>query len=47
MATVSEVKNVPRDRVGFQVQQAIYAGATKVECIKQDNGKWTVRALNP
>jgi hypothetical protein len=46
MPSVTELKNVPRDRVGFEVQQAIYAGAVKVECEKQSNGKWTIRAHN-
>lgn len=33
-----------RDRVGSEVQQLIHAGATKVECEKQPDGSWTIRA---
>jgi hypothetical protein len=44
MAEMTELRNVPRDRVGNEVQQAIYAGATKVECEKQPDDMWTLRA---
>ncbi len=43
MADVDELTEVPSDRVGFQVQQAIYAGATNIECVQQADGKWTIR----
>jgi hypothetical protein len=38
------IKDVPADKVGTNVQQAVQTGATQIECTKQDNGKWTIRA---
>ncbi len=40
----TEIKDLPRKDVGVKVQQCIQTGAAKIECIKQDNGKWTIRA---
>ncbi len=40
---VTEIKDVPPEKVGTNVQQAVQAGGTKIECTKQDNGKWTIR----
>lgn len=46
MPNTTELKDVPRDRVGNQVQQAIHAGATRVECERQPGAdeRWTIRA---
>ena len=44
MPEVTEVHGVPEDRVGSEVQGLIFAGATKVECEKQPDGRWTIRA---
>lgn len=44
MPNVTEVNGVPEDHVGSEVQQLIDAGATQVECEKQPDGSWTIRA---
>ena len=46
MTSPTELKDVPRNLVGNRVQNAIDAGATKVECEKQPDpsDKWTVRS---
>jgi hypothetical protein len=40
----TEIKDVPTEKVGTKVQQVVQTGATKIECTKQDDGKWTIRA---
>jgi hypothetical protein len=40
----TELKDIPAAAVGSTVQQLVLTGATKIECTKQDNGKWTIRA---
>ena len=44
MPDVTEVHGVSENRVGLEVQELIFAGATKVECEKQPDGSWTIRA---
>jgi hypothetical protein len=44
MQDVTEVKGISENRVGTEVQQLVFAGATKVECEKQPDGRWTIRA---
>jgi hypothetical protein len=44
MPEPTELKDVPANMVGTKVQQAINTGATKIECVRQDDGKWTIRA---
>jgi hypothetical protein len=44
MAQATELKDVPKGIVGTKVQQVIDAGAVKVECVQQSDGKWTIRA---
>ena len=44
MPNVTEVNGIPESRIGSEVQQVIDAGATKVECEKQSDGTWTIRA---
>jgi len=43
---ITELKNEDSNNVGNKVQQVINAaaGAKKIECTQQDNGKWTIRA---
>jgi hypothetical protein len=40
----TEVKDVPPEKVGTKVRQLVQTGASKIECTKQDDGKWTIRA---
>lgn len=40
----TRVPGLPDDRVGAEVQQLIDTGATKIECEKQADGSWTIRA---
>ncbi len=40
----TEVKDVPPEKVGTKVGQVVQTGATKIECTKQNDGKWTIRA---
>ncbi len=40
----TEIKDVPPEKVGTKVGQVVRTGATKIECTKQDDGKWTIRA---
>lgn len=41
----SELKDVPAESVGTKVQQVVRTpGVTQVECIKQSDGNWTIRA---
>lgn len=44
--SITELKNEDSNNVGKKVQQVIdaAAGAKRIECIQQDNGKWTIRA---
>jgi hypothetical protein len=44
MAQPTELKDVPNGIVGTKVQQVIGAGAVKVECVRQLDGNWTIRA---
>ena len=46
MAQPTELKDVAKGIVGTKVQQVIDAdaGTVKVECVKQSDGKWTIRA---
>lgn len=43
MPEPTELKDVPANIVGTKVQQAINTGATKIECVKQNDSKWTIR----
>ncbi len=40
----TEVPNVPQGQVGAEVQALVDSGATQVECTKQPDGNWTIRA---
>ncbi len=40
----TEIKDVPPEKVGTKVRQVVQTGATRIECIKQDDGNWTIRA---
>jgi hypothetical protein len=40
----TEIKDVPPEKVGTKVRQVVQTGATKIQCTKQDDGKWTIRA---
>jgi hypothetical protein len=44
--SITELKDEDSNNVGNKVQQVIRAnaGATKIECVLQANGKWTIRA---
>jgi hypothetical protein len=44
MPGMTEVQGVPENRVGSEVQALVFAGATKIECEKQPDGNWTIRA---
>jgi len=45
--SITELKNEDSENVGKKVQQVIDAGAgvKRIECTRQENGKWTIRAL--
>lgn len=40
----TEIKDVPPKKVGVKVQQVVDTGGTAIECTKQENGNWTIRA---
>jgi hypothetical protein len=44
MPEPTEIKNVPANIVGTKVQQFINTGATKIECVQQNDRNWTIRA---
>jgi hypothetical protein len=44
MPEPTELTNVSPNDVGEEVQEVINTGATKVECVQQGDGKWTIRA---
>ncbi len=40
---MSELTEVPSDKVPDEVRNCILLGATRIEVVKQPNGNWTVR----
>jgi hypothetical protein len=46
VADTTETQNVKQADVARLVQAAINTGAVSVECAKQDDGNWTIRAKN-
>jgi hypothetical protein len=44
MPAPTEIKDLPPDKVTENVDQLIQTGAEEINCIKQSNGKWTIRA---
>ena len=44
MPGVTEVRGIPESQVPTEVQQLIFVGATKIQCEKQADGRWTIRA---
>lgn len=41
----TEVHDIPPGRVQAMVQQLVDSGATRIECQRQDDGLWTIRAV--
>jgi hypothetical protein len=39
---MTKLVDVPADQVGAKVQQLVNSESTRIECIKQANGLWTV-----
>ncbi len=44
MPDPTEVTDIPAEDVGTLVKQLINTQAKKIECVKQDDGNWTIRA---
>lgn len=44
MPDVTEVTGVPENQVGTEIQTVIDSGATRIQCEKQPDGSWTIRA---
>ena len=39
----NEVKGISEDEVGDEVQNRVYGNSTEINCVKESNGKWTIR----
>lgn len=39
---MTQLHDVPANQVGAKVQQLVDSGSTRIECIKQPNGLWTI-----